>query len=134
MDRLRHLAKQLMAARPTAVNMQWAVEWILSDLECQPQLPIEDIPDHILSKARYLHQDDRDRCDQMARHGQAILPEKARILTHCNTGYLATAGIGTALGVVIHAHTKGQVQQVYAMKPGPCFKELAHSLECQKLA
>ena len=69
--------------RPTAVNLQWAVEWILSDLECQPQLPIEDIPDHILSKARYLHQDDRDRCDQMARHGQAILPEKARILTHC---------------------------------------------------
>lgn len=143
---LRVLADRLVAARPTAVNLEWAVESIMTRLRELPPEQTESIVSNILNQAIAIHEDDRQRCDAMAQHGLAIIPEKAGILTHCNTGYLATAGIGTALGVVFRAHEAGKVSMVYADETRPllqgarltaweCVKMgVRHTLICDNMA
>ncbi|XOV70548.1 MAG: S-methyl-5-thioribose-1-phosphate isomerase [Verrucomicrobiota bacterium] len=143
---LRELANRLIAARPTAVNLEWAVESIMIRLEERPPEKTEAIVSGILKQAMAIHEDDRQRCDVMADHGVQIIPDKAGILTHCNTGYLATAGIGTALGVIFRAHEAGKVSMVYADETRPllqgarltaweCAKvSVPHTLICDSMA
>ena len=140
---LRVLADQLVAARPTAVNLEWAVESIMTRLKEQAHEGPEAIVSDILKQAIAIHEDDRQRCDAMAQHGLAVIPDKAGILTHCNTGFLATAGIGTALGVIFRAHEAGKVSMVYADETRPllqgarltaweCAKMLSDKSRCSK--
>lgn len=134
LSKLRNLADQLIDARPTAVNLAWAVESIMTDLTKQPPNSTADIPNSILEKAKAIHADDIHRCNAMADHGQSVIPHDARILTHCNTGYLATAGIGTALGVIFRAHEQGHVQMVYADETRPLLQGARLTAwECMKM-
>jgi methylthioribose-1-phosphate isomerase len=82
-------AKMLIAARPTAVNLRWGVERALRSADP-------------LAEARKIHREEIERCDAIARHGAPLLRGK-RVLTICNTGILATGGIGTAFGVLLRA-------------------------------
>lgn len=134
LSQLRKLADQLVAARPTAVNLSWAVESIMEDLGKHTFSSTEEIPLFILNKAKTIHADDTQRCDEMANHGLSVIPEDARILTHCNTGYLATAGIGTALGVVFRAHEQGRIKMVYADETRPLLQGARLTTwECMKM-
>lgn len=93
----------LRDARPTAVNLAWAVDrlaGIVADHEGDPG----EIADELAVAARAIHADEVDRCVAMGRHSLALMTGGARILTHCNAGALATGGYGTALGVVRAAH------------------------------
>jgi len=131
---LRVLADQLVAARPTAVNLEWAVESIMTRLKEQAHEGPEAIVSDILKQAIAIHEDDRQRCDAMAQHGLAVIPDKAGILTHCNTGFLATAGIGTALGVIFRAHEAGKVSMVYADETRPLLQGARLTAwECAKM-
>jgi methylthioribose-1-phosphate isomerase len=96
----RAAARRLIASRPTAVNLRWAVERALA------------APDP-LAEARRIHAEEIGRCEAIARHG-APLVRSRRVLTICNTGALATGGIGTAFGVLLRAKA-----EVYALETRP---------------
>lgn len=118
-DRLDQHIAYLASARPTAVNLFWAMESLRRRLNTMADAPRERLLETLLELAIELHEDDRRRCENIADHGQAVLPEQARILTVCNTGALATGGIGTALGVIFRAFQRGRLREVYASETRP---------------
>jgi methylthioribose-1-phosphate isomerase len=105
--------KALAASRPTAVNLQWALSRMREAWTQKPDAR------HLLTEAREIHQDDLRQNLAMAEIGQRLLPAGVRVLTHCNTGALATGGHGTALGVIRSAHAHGKLAQVYATETRP---------------
>jgi len=96
-------AEALAATRPTAVNLTWAIAQQRAILAAHPG-PTEAMTASLRLFAKRLHQAEVGRCRAMAEHGRVLFHRGARILTHCNTGALATGGIGTALGVIRAAH------------------------------
>jgi methylthioribose-1-phosphate isomerase len=126
-------AKLLAEARPTAVNLRWAVE------------KVRDASDP-WSEALRLYEEDVALCDRMGRHGADLIRDGDRVLTHCNTGGLATAGIGTALGAIRKAFESGKKIHVFVDETRPLLQgarltawELAklgipHTLLCDNAA
>jgi len=109
----------LASARPTAVNLSWALQAVRAKLQGQPNAESETLKRQLLDLAIALQEDDRRRCEGIAEQGQLVVPHGARILTHCNTGALATGGIGTALGVIYRAHLLGKNVKVFADETRP---------------
>jgi methylthioribose-1-phosphate isomerase len=95
----------LLAARPTAVNLRWALDEMRDDPTAE--------------RARGIHADEVERCRRMAAHAAQLVRPGARILTHCNTGGLATGGYGTALGAVRAAWEQGLVEHVWVDETRP---------------
>jgi len=116
---LQEKARYLASARPTAVNLSWALAEAQRKLEALPAQDVGALESRLLGLAVALHEDDRRRCQAIAEHGQQLVPAGARILTHCNAGALATGGIGTALGIVYLAHERGRVARVFADESRP---------------
>ncbi|HEJ7910774.1 TPA: S-methyl-5-thioribose-1-phosphate isomerase, partial [Serratia marcescens] len=97
----------LRAARPTAVNL-------MNNLDrMKLALAEPDWAPAMVNEALRLVEEDRRLCDRIADHGAGLVKPGSRLLTHCNTGGLATAGVGTAIGVLLRAHRQGKVQQVW---------------------
>jgi methylthioribose-1-phosphate isomerase len=95
----------LAGSRPTAVNLRWALDELRDD-------PAPE-------RARALHEAEVERCRRMAEHAVALVPTHARLLTHCNTGALATGGTGSALGAVRAAWDAGRVSHVWVDETRP---------------
>jgi methylthioribose-1-phosphate isomerase len=117
----QRLADTLAATRPTAVNLFWAIERMKQALATGVQAG-EGVPElvaRLRREADGIHDDDLESCKAIGRHGTALVPDDARILTHCNAGALATAGYGTALGVVRGAVDAGKRVAVYADETRP---------------
>ncbi|MCS6817542.1 MAG: S-methyl-5-thioribose-1-phosphate isomerase [Blastocatellia bacterium] len=114
---------QLMArARPTAVNLFWAIERMRRALAeaRRHHLSLPALKEWMVREAQNIYREDIETNWRMARHGAALIPDPARILTHCNTGALATAGgMGTALGVVRAAVLMGKRVHVYVDETRP---------------
>jgi methylthioribose-1-phosphate isomerase len=107
----------LIKARPTAVNLKWAVNRILQKaLEAFQKN--EDIKTKVVIEAQMIHEEDRVMCSTIARHGSFILPEGV-VLTHCNTGSLATGGEGTAYAVLKEGFREKKVRHVFACEARP---------------
>lgn len=109
--------KEIAASRPTAVNLFWALEAmqrVLSAHEVGPALLAL-----LETEARRLHEDDRARCERIGANGSALVHDGASVITHCNTGTLATGGIGTAFGVLLTAHRAGKRIHVYVDETRP---------------
>ena len=111
---LKEAKEALAASRPTAVNLFWA----LDRMEKKSEACGGD-PETLIAEAIAIHQEDVAMCKAMGRYGAAVVPDHARILTHCNAGALATGGYGTALGVIRAAHEQGKVEMVYADETRP---------------
>ncbi|MGF7058119.1 S-methyl-5-thioribose-1-phosphate isomerase [Brassicibacter mesophilus] len=109
----------LNSSRPTAVNLMWAVKRMRSVIEDSKNLDVKDIYAKIKDEADKILYEDIETNKKMGKFGNEIIPEKATILTHCNTGALATAGYGTALGVVREAFYTGKDIFVYADETRP---------------
>jgi methylthioribose-1-phosphate isomerase len=112
----------LMAAtRPTAVNLFWAIARMKRSFSAGVQAgeSADELRDRLEREALAIHDEDVESCRAMGRFGAEIVPPDARILTHCNAGALATAGYGTALGVIRAAAERGKVAQVYADETRP---------------
>lgn len=110
---LQDALAQLRAARPTAVNL-------MNNLDRMKQaLAQADAVPALVNEALRLVEEDRRLCDAIAEAGCALVAPGSRILTHCNTGGLATAGVGTALGVIRRAWEAGHVRQVWVDETRP---------------
>jgi methylthioribose-1-phosphate isomerase len=119
-DELAAFSALLASTRPTAVNLFWALDRCRRRVEALPaDLPMPAVQAALLAEAQAIHAEDAAACDAMAQHGLTVIPDGARILTHCNTGALATGGIGTALGVVRAAAAAGRVQRVWVDETRP---------------
>jgi methylthioribose-1-phosphate isomerase len=117
----QRLADTLAATRPTAVNLFWAIERVKQALATGVQAGegVVELVARLRQEADRIHDDDLESCRAIGRHGAALVPDDARILTHCNAGALATAGYGTALGVVRGAVDAGKRVAVYADETRP---------------
>jgi methylthioribose-1-phosphate isomerase len=112
----------LMAAtRPTAVNLFWAIERMKRCFAgaAGSGAAVDEIKARLAAEARLIHDEDVESCRSIGRHGAALVPDGARILTHCNAGALATAGYGTALGVIRAAVEQGKKVSVLADETRP---------------
>lgn len=114
-------AEELASARPTAVNLRWAVERVVAALEPVAAVSAATLGELLLAEARAIHEEDRRLCAAIGRHGAAVLPV-GNILTHCNTGALATGGDGTALAVITTAWSQGRRFEVFADETRPLFQ------------
>ena len=114
---LRRVADTLTAARPTAVNLGWAVRRVAAAAAGAGDAA--ELRRLALAEAEAILEEDRAACARMAEAGRAELAARNRLLTHCNTGRLATAGLGTALGVVYAKAAAGEPVQVLASETRP---------------
>lgn len=115
------IAHKIKDTRPTAVNLFWAVDRMLK-VARQTIGPVEHLPQAMLAAAQQIQTEDLRTCHEIGDHGLAALPktpEKLRLLTHCNAGALATAGYGTALGVVRSAWRDDRLERLYADETRP---------------
>jgi methylthioribose-1-phosphate isomerase len=120
LEALQAAGRVLAAARPTAVNLAWAVERVLGRARaCGPD---DDLPAAVLDEARRIEREDALACSAMARLGAELVPAGARVLTICNTGMLCTGGIGTAQGVIYRAHLEGRGVRVLACETRPVWQ------------
>ena len=107
-EELGSAAKLLAGARPTAVNLKWALDRILTEINVANPDKLDDLRNLVLEAAERLADEDVFINRKMATFGAALLPDPALVIHHCNTGSLATVDHGTALGVVRTAHEQGK--------------------------
>jgi len=118
---LESVATKLRATRPTAVNLFWATERMLK-VARQTIGPVEYLKTVLLQTAQAIQTEDLETCRAIGDHGLAALPttpHKLRLLTHCNAGALATAGYGTALGVVRSVWREDRLERLYVDETRP---------------
>ena len=107
--------QQLSQARPTAVNLVWALEQMQAKFNAIDGNPVPVL----LEEAKRIHQEDINANYRMGELGTELLPDNCRVLTHCNAGALATGGYGTALGVIRSGYAADKITQIYADETRP---------------
>ena len=115
---VKELAALLGAARPTAVNLRWALDRMLRVAEETPG-DAADLWERLRSEATAIWEEDRAMCRLIGEHGLPLLADGINVLTHCNTGALATGGIGTALAPIYLAHEQGRKVHVFVDETRP---------------
>ena len=118
-DFIKKAIEELAETRPTAVNLFWGLNRMEEKLESVKDLPQDQIKEELLKEANKIYDEDIECNMNIGKYGNEVVPQDARILTHCNAGALATAGYGTALGVVRYAHNQGKNIHVYADETRP---------------
>jgi methylthioribose-1-phosphate isomerase len=113
------MCAELAATRPTAVNLFWAIERMRRCFDAFAAQGGEPLRRALVAEALAIQQEDLAACRRMGDLGAELLPARANVLTHCNAGALATAGYGTALGVVRSAARLGKLQSVFADETRP---------------
>ena len=119
MDDLYNAGELLKSTRPTAVNLFWAVDKMYKTAKDNETASNKDISLMLEKAAINIHEEDIALNKSIGRYGVEIVPEEAVIMTHCNAGALATAGYGTALGVIRAAFEKGILKKVFACETRP---------------
>jgi methylthioribose-1-phosphate isomerase len=109
----------LKGARPTAVNLAWALNRVKNTIHANKEKPIAHLKEIALQTAITIHDEDRRVCKQIGLNGLPLVKKGARVLTHCNTGSLATAQYGTALSVIYHAFEKDPTVHVWVDETRP---------------
>jgi methylthioribose-1-phosphate isomerase len=116
---LEEAIKGLAATRPTAVNLFWALDRMRRTAAAGPEISVGALRDRLLVEAQAILAEDLAANRAMGAHGATLVPEHARLLTHCNAGALATAGYGTAVGVIRAAHELGRLALVWVDETRP---------------
>jgi methylthioribose-1-phosphate isomerase len=105
--------------RPTAVNLFWAIKRMQDKFEYLRMRPVPQVKQALIDEAKRMHAEDIAANQAMGRHGATLMPPEGGVLTHCNAGALATAGYGTALGVIRAAVEQGKKIHVFADETRP---------------
>jgi methylthioribose-1-phosphate isomerase len=113
------ISRVIGSTRPTAVNLFWAIRRMQQKLDALSREPVSRIKHEVIKEAQRMLVEDIAANEAMGRHGAVLLPASGSILTHCNAGALATAGYGTALGVIRSAVDAGKKLRVYADETRP---------------
>jgi methylthioribose-1-phosphate isomerase len=115
------LCDMMAGTRPTAVNLFWAIDRMKRSFAAGVEAgeSVDQLRARLTAEARQIHDEDVASCRALGAHGAEVVPAEARILTHCNAGALATAGYGTALGVIRSAAKAGKVKAVFADETRP---------------
>ncbi|MCK6604961.1 MAG: S-methyl-5-thioribose-1-phosphate isomerase [Ignavibacteriaceae bacterium] len=106
----------LVNSRPTAVNLRWALDLLVNSLGGDKQ---NNLYERLLAEAGKIHEEDIESCSRIGTHGADLFRGPVNILTHCNAGYLATGGDGTALSVIYQLQKRGMLKKVYADETRP---------------
>jgi methylthioribose-1-phosphate isomerase len=114
-----YLCREIAAARPTAVNLFWALDRMQAVAQEHASAPLPGLKARLVAEAQTMLQEDDTTNRHMAQHGQVVIHEGARVLTHCNTGALATGAYGTALGVMRAAWEAGKRFSVWVDETRP---------------
>jgi len=114
-----HICDVIGKTRPTAVNLFWAIRRMQEKFERLRIRPIGQIKQALVEESQRMHAEDIAANQAMGRHGATLMPSEGGVLTHCNAGALATAGYGTALGVIRAAVEQGKKIHVYADETRP---------------
>ncbi len=117
--KLDAICRDMVTARPTAVNLAWAVERMKQVADQTSHRGVKEVKSRLVEEARKILEEDIAINRTMGRHGQRLLKDGSRVLTHCNAGALATGGYGTALGVVRAAVEAGKRIEVFADETRP---------------
>jgi methylthioribose-1-phosphate isomerase len=115
--RCREVAARIRATRPTAVNLGWALDRMLAVVTRERDTASS--LDALRAEATAILDEDRVMCRAIGEHGADLIPDGSRVITHCNAGALATAGIGTALAILYVAHERGKRLHVFADETRP---------------
>jgi methylthioribose-1-phosphate isomerase len=118
-ERFPVICKTLARTRPTARNLFWAIERMTALYEANRDADLGQIQQLLIAEAQAIHAEDIEINRRMGHHGQTLLEPGFTVLTHCNAGALATAGYGTALGVIRAAVESGKPIQVFADETRP---------------
>ncbi|HIB05477.1 MAG TPA: S-methyl-5-thioribose-1-phosphate isomerase [Candidatus Marinimicrobia bacterium] len=118
LDEFMEKTNEIGATRPTAVNLMWAVNQ-MKEKASSFSGSIGDLKICLLELAHEIREDDIDRCHNLGLHGANLIPDNANVMTICNTGGLATSGIGTALGIIQYAHAQGKDLRVHVCETRP---------------
>ena len=113
------ICEAIRQTRPTAVNLFWAIRRMTEKFESLRVRPVVQIKQALIEEAQRMHAEDIAANQAMGRHGATLMPSSGGVLTHCNAGALATAGYGTALGVIRAAVEQGKKIHVYADETRP---------------
>ena len=113
------ICEAIRQTRPTAVNLFWAIRRMQGKFETLRSRPIAQIQQALIEESQRMHAEDIAANQAMGRHGATLMPSSGGVLTHCNAGALATAGYGTALGVIRAAVEAGKKIHVYADETRP---------------
>jgi methylthioribose-1-phosphate isomerase len=113
------ICNTLAATRPTAVNLFWAIDRMKRKFAEVRDLPIGRIREELVAEAKEVKREDIAICEAIGRNGASLVPDQKTVLTHCNAGALATAGYGTALGVIRAAVSAGKKIDVFADETRP---------------
>jgi methylthioribose-1-phosphate isomerase len=113
------ICKMMAATRPTAVNLFWAIDRMRRAFARVRGRSLAEIRDALLQEARAIHREDIAANRALGKHGAPLIPAHTQVLTHCNAGALATAGYGTALGVIRAAQEGGKHISVLATETRP---------------
>jgi methylthioribose-1-phosphate isomerase len=113
-DRVTKACDLLRSARPTAVNLSWALQRMQEKME-----QADNLYDDLLQQARAIEQEDKESCKRIGIIGADLIPDGSKIMVHCNAGALATSGIGTALGIIYTAKEQGKHFVVYSSETRP---------------
>ncbi len=111
--------RYLKSCRPTAVNLAWAIARLHTVIEKNRAADLAALQEEILNEALAIHREDVALCARIGDYGNALIKKGDTILTHCNAGFLATGGIGTALAVIYRAHDFGKKIKAYADETRP---------------
>ncbi len=116
-----HICEVMAGARPTAVNLFWAIDRMRAKFDALATAgnDVAGIRAGLIEESKRMHAEDIAACEAMGKHGATLMPDRGGVLTHCNAGALATAGYGTALGVIRGAVEAGKQIHVYADETRP---------------
>ena len=113
------ICRELGGTRPTAVNLFWGIQRMKDLYAAIRHWPLEVLRARLIAEAKLVREEDIEINRAMGRHGAPLIPDHSTVLTHCNAGALATAGYGTALGVIRAAVESGKTIDVYADETRP---------------
>lgn len=123
METVKNTCDYLATSRPTAVNLFWALNRMQQVAETfvheNPGASVQPFIERLLAEAQTIDAEDQQMCRAIGQHGEPLIPDGGAVLTHCNAGALATAGIGTALAPMYTAHENGKHFRVYVDETRP---------------
>lgn len=113
------ISQYLNSSRPTAVNLSWALKRLNAEVYTHREKTVAELKQLVEETAIAIHNEDRELCRKIGQNGLELIREKSRILTHCNTGGLATGEFGTAFSVILHAHHADRLEKVWVDETRP---------------